>query len=221
MPQTVGGKRQYRRRKHRPWYRKKYSVMDLASKAWTGVKYLKGLVNSEMHVNDIASSGTVDYTTGAIVSLNQIAIGDDISQRTGQSILVKYISFRGIVYRNSANQNETFRIMVFRDTSNQGTAPTLANVLQANGSAYTPLSNLNLTFKDRFKILYTTTLTVSATNAEQVFKGYIRLQKHVKFDGSTATDYQKDSLWFLICSDQTGANLPSYRLYARTAFYDN
>lgn len=195
--------------------------MDIASKAWTGVKYLKGLVNAELHMNDITASGTVDYTTGAVTSLNQIAIGDDISQRTGQSILVKYLSFRGIVYRNSANQNETFRIMVVRDKSNQGSAPTCADILQSTGSAFAPLSNLDLQWKDRFEILYTRTLTVSATNAEQVFKGYIRLQKHVKFDGTASTDAQKDSLWFLIISDQTGANLPSYRLYARTAFYDN
>lgn len=221
MTSSVGSKVVKKGKRYVKKYLKGKSAWDVAKIAWNGVKYLKGLVNAELHTNDVYSTSTLDYTNGVVVAINQIAQGDTSTDRNGKSILMKYISMRGIVYRNSANQNETIRLMIVMDTSGQGTAPVLSDILALTGSTGAPLSNLNKFANGRFKILWTRTFVVDNTTASQVFKAFIPIAKHVKFDGPNATDYQKNAMFLVGCSDQTGANLPSYHAYIRQAFYDN
>lgn len=67
--------RTFRRRRGRssPWYARKYNAMQLASAAWRGVRYIKGLVNSESYrvitsgdVNPSSSGTIVHYTSAAL-----------------------------------------------------------------------------------------------------------------------------------------------------------
>ena len=57
-------RRVYKKRTPKPWYRKKYSVSQMASAAYKGVKYIKGLVNSEMFDVVTAASNTSMTNTG-------------------------------------------------------------------------------------------------------------------------------------------------------------
>ena len=45
-------------RKGLPWYKRKYNAMELAGKAWSGVKAIRHLVNSEkLHLVTTSSAG--------------------------------------------------------------------------------------------------------------------------------------------------------------------
>jgi len=61
----------YRRRRRAPWYRRKYNALQLAAKAMKGVRYVKGLVNSEMFNTTQAASAAVT-NTGTFVNLVQV-----------------------------------------------------------------------------------------------------------------------------------------------------
>ena len=73
----------FRRRARRaPWYRRKYNAVQLATKALRGIRYVRGLVNSEMF--HYQKSGTSSlFSGGTILPVTDIAIGDTAVTRTG------------------------------------------------------------------------------------------------------------------------------------------
>ena len=99
--------RTFRRRRGRslPWYARKYNAMQLASAAWRGVRYVKGLVNSEMFHNTIDNTNN-PTPLGTIVPLTNIAIGDSAVTRTGNSLFV-----RSIVMNMNCSQNASALII--------------------------------------------------------------------------------------------------------------
>lgn len=85
-----------RRRNYRssPWYKKKYSVAQIATKAAAGVRYLSGLVNSERFKHDLFGNLSNVTNTGAMLHLTGIAVGNEDSERTGNSIFVRHVTSR-------------------------------------------------------------------------------------------------------------------------------
>ena len=47
------------RKRVKKWYKKKYNVLDIATKAWEGVKLLRELVNAEKKFFDQSSVGNI------------------------------------------------------------------------------------------------------------------------------------------------------------------
>lgn len=220
---AVGGKRPMRK-KRMPWYKKKYSAMELAGKAWSAVKYVKGMINCEKKTVDINASITGVTYNGSVTSLSAIAQGDTSITRDGKSILAKSLLIRGSVVSNASASFNVVRVIVFQDRYNTGTAPTASNLLETTGSASAPYSALNHLASGRFKILYTRLIFVVASSEAKVipFKAYIPLNTHVKYDGPNSTDDYKNSLYccFISATAPAGTN-PDVNLYSRMSFYDN
>lgn len=222
MPSTVGGKnyRSKYRKLRSKWYNKKYSVGDLASKAWSGVKMLKGIINSEKHTLDTGiTSGAIDYN-GSVTNLNSIAQGDTRVNRQGRTVLAKYLSGRIAIYNNATAGSCTVRLFIVCDKMNQGSAPSVSDILEGVGANTAPLSALKQINTQRFKILWSRLTTTDTNNPIQLFKYYLPMSTHLYFDGANATDYQKNALFLVMISDQQ-TNTPSINLYNRLAFYDN
>lgn len=225
MPQSVGGKVYRKGRKYLKRYLKKHNGWELAKKAYSGYKYLKGMINCELKKNDQALSSTAVSYSGLVgLQLTNIDQGDQRTARNGVSILCKSVFIRGVVNADDTPVSNNIRLMVVMDTMNTGTAPSLSDVLESTGGALAPFSALKQISAGRFKILWSKLLTVSkVTNQSQVFKAYIPVNKHVKYQGTSGSDEWKNQIYFMAISSVigSGGSEPTVACYARTSFYDN
>jgi len=201
-----------------PWYSKKYSVTDIASSAWKGVKYLKTLVNSEKHKIDSGPASINVDSTGTVVHLTNIAQGDGTNQRTGNSILLSGCSVKLQIALNSAATVSALRILLFHDKQQvaDGT-PTIGEVL----NSVSTMAHLNATNIGRFSILMDKMLMLgTGSNTTKVIQEYFKIQKHVRYNGTAGTDIQKNGLYIMFLSTEpTNVVLVSYGI--RVSFHDN
>ena len=79
---------------------KKYNVLDIATKAWEGVKLLRELVNAEKKFFDQSSVGNISWN-GAVIHLTNITQGDLSNQRNGKSVLLNGFLMRLLLRRNN------------------------------------------------------------------------------------------------------------------------
>jgi len=124
----------------------------------------RGFYNSspgkELKVLDTyMDSGVQRFTTGgsALVLLNGINQGDDITNRVGRQVTVKSVSVRGIIQPLDANTNTCFcRMMLVWDNSPNSPASIalVTDVLAAGGNAAgLAFGGINLNNRARFTIL--------------------------------------------------------------------
>lgn len=214
-------RRRYRprrfKRKRAPWYRRKYNAVQLAGKALSGVRYLKGLVNSEML--KVPYNATINPTnTGSVVHLTAIAQGDDDASRTGNSIFVRRIYGRFIYAHNTAAVNIFNRVVLFIDTQQVGDTPPTAAQLLESGLA---ISNLNTDTVGRFRILRNWFFTTDGvTKSTPVFNVDVNLRHHVRYNGTTTADIQKGGIYMLFISNQT-TNTPACTYNVQLDYHDN
>lgn len=222
MPQSQGGSlKKKRKTKSVAWYKKKYSAIELATKAFNGVKMIKDFLNVELKTVDVALTSNNVLNTGAVVHLTPVSQGDTRVQRNGKSIFGNSLFLRGSL--GAGASSNVLRIIIFCDTMNTGTTPTAADVLETTGSALAPYSALDqTTSQGRYKILSSKIYSLSnVTNQSQVFKMYIPFKKHVKYTGPNATDEWKNQCYMLAISTQSTANGPNLDGICRFSFYDN
>lgn len=222
MPKFQGRRKRFYRRRSKariPWYNRKYSPSELASKAYNGVKYLKGLINVEKHYVDVSNGAQNVDTTGFVTLLSAIAQGDDVNNRNGNSILAKTLYWRSIVLRDASNVNPCnfVRIMIIKDLENTGTAPTIADIL-ASATVYSPL---NVDHTSRYQVLADRVIPLPLNGAEgNQLKLFIPINDHLKFTGSASTDVYKNAIYVMGLSD-VGLNPPVMGYNSRIGFYDN
>lgn len=211
--------RTFRRRRGRslPWYSRKYNAMQLASAAWRGVRYVKGLVNSEMFHNTISNT-TFPNPLGAIVPLTSIAIGDSATTRTGNSLFVRSIVMNMNCSQNAAALDNTFiRMVLFIDTQQvSDTTPVASDIFATTG----PNALINLDSAGRYKFLKTWEFSLSTQNPAKVIKYYKNIRHHVRYNGPNATDVQKGGLYLALVSSQS-TNNPILSYNVRIGYHDN
>ena len=211
----------YRRRRYRRYRPRQISWAQVARKAWSGVKMLKGIVNAEKKTFDRDCSNLPD-TTGSIQCLTDIAQGDDYNGREGRSILAKSLELFGNL-NVGANNTDTFcRFIVFIDTNLQdsGTLPAVTDYLTSASQA--ALRNPNPNFMKRFVTLMDTTVCVDEYNPNKQWRFFKKLNHHIKFDGTAAADASQGAILLLTISNMTGAgNTPTSALRSRMRYYDN
>jgi len=211
----------YRRRRMggtTPWYSKKYSVGDIASSAWKGVKYLKTLVNSEKHKNDVGPASINVDTTGTVVHLTAIAQGDGSNQRTGNSILLSGCSVKLQIALHASATVSALRVILFQDKQQvaDGT-PAISDVL----NSVSTMAHLNANNIGRFNILMDKMVMLGVgSNTTKVIQEYFKIQKHVRYNGTATTDIQKNGLYIMFLSTEpTNVVLVSYGI--RVSWHDN
>lgn len=229
-------KRVSMRRPRTSWYNKKYSVGDIAAKAYRGVKYIKSLINVEKKFLDSSGNGTC-AAAGTIFNLTNLAQGDDYNNRDGNSILLQSLLLRANLSGTTADTaGDIIRIILFRDNDQRGTDPAAADLLEnvGSGSAIT-LSPLNHNVNQRFSVLMDKRLTVGSlsTTATQAVSSasnsiYRLLKKWIKFPSGTHVKYTasasadasnyEGSLYLLIASRNAAS---TYDWHCRVRFTDN
>lgn len=220
MPYKRNKSKRVKKRKPRAssWYNKRYSVAQLAGKAWSGVKYIKGLVNSEMYSLENSASGSTISTTPTVIHITATGSGDGESNRTGNSIYVKSYFIRGGFVIDPDIPTSFVRMVIVRDTQQVGdTAPAFNDVFSSNSC----FSVVNDTTKGRFDILCDRVYTLDNSGKRNIaFKCYIPMRSHVRYNGTATTDIQRNGLYLMFISDQP-TDTVSYSYGDRLRYHDN
>lgn len=216
-----------------PFPRKKYgkvgrqvmkvgnTAYGVASKALSIANQVKKLVNAEYKYVDTSGSGNVS-STGTIDCLSLIAQGTTATTRTGNTVKYARLSLKMLQAANVTTDNNfgVSRYIIFRDLQSDGTAPTVAEVLES-ASVNAFLNNNN---KARFTVLKDFYLKTSSktSNTNNVFKCSIPLSHHgyYKSSGGTIAEVQNDNL-FILFINWGNTNPPNYAYTARLRFLDN
>lgn len=198
------------------------SAYSLARKAYSGYKYLRGMINCEKHFLDTNVSALQSWS-GTVYALSATSQGDNVSNRIGDSILAKYLNLRFSWIMDTSIPQSICRLIIFQDTMSLGTIPAASDVLQVTGSAPAVLSLLNLTYalQGRFKILFDKTVCLSSqANVAFATDEIIPINDHIKYTSTSGTDEGRNMLYALaICN--VNANDPTLTMTARLAYYDN
>lgn len=208
-------------RRFKKWYNTPQTPKALAIQALRKVRYIKGLVNSEMfHIDKSYSSNTISGS-GYIYNLTGIAQGDGINGRTGNSLLVRNLNWRLKFEINSSVTVDT-SIMMAIVQDNQQQSDTDPQVTDIFASA-TPEALLATGNFGRFKILYRKTFILTPASggrpAVEMVK-YKNLYHHVRYNGVNATDIQKGGLYVVFVGSES-TNLPTVTGTIRLGYHDN
>lgn len=194
-----------------------YNAYRMAKTAYRGVRYLKGLVNSEKFHKDTNVAGNVTPTP-TVTHLTAIATGDADANRTGNSLLVKGLSCNATLSMPAALLQARLRMVIVRDKQQIGdTAPAFTDIF----SSSTPDSLMNVTTLGRFDILYDKVFTLSqGGNPTFSIRKYFKMYSHIRFNGSTSTDIQKNGIYLCLVSDDN-TNPPVIASNWRIFYHDN
>lgn len=194
------------RKKSSSWGRMGRQVggtVALARKAWSGMKYLKSLINVERKFFDSVVDTFVPTAAGQVFNLSSIAEGNDYNQRDGNSILLQSMLFRGTISGPTTSPaGDIVRVVIFQDNDQRGVDPVTADLFEDTTNGLR-LSNSPLlhTVNKRFNILldkripvggYQVTATQAVSTGTDWWKTIKRYQKfkdsHIKFAGTSGAD---------------------------------
>lgn len=203
------------------------------------VKYLKTVVNSELHYFIVTTSDNID-STGTLRSLNDVALGDGASNRTGTSILPRYQTINVHVNKSlagAAPDHETIRMMVFRYWGEQ----TSASDIPAVSEVLNTLDPLSFLSEDntgsrgdrerRIEVHKSKIFTLDkVAQTSRTYKLNIQLngmnknvKDHIKYRESGVNPYPVSGGFFIlfISDNATGSNKSSFNYNSKMSFHDN
>jgi len=184
----------------------------------------------EKKVIDVDATTTNVSTTPSLTLLNGVAVGTDFTDRIGRKVIMKSCFFRAFLYPvDDTTQNDILRCIIVYDNQTNGAAPIITDIFKQSS----PLSQLNLNNRDRFKILYDkefpigkvdTTTDAAFSNGKNVyvFKKYLKLNHEVIFGGTAATvaSIQTGSIYLMFVTANTAAASANVLWTNRIRFVD-
>lgn len=206
-------KRTYRKRAVKKPMR--YKVADTAFKAYKMAKSIKRLVNVEQKIYEVTSSYSPD-TTGSLVNLCNPAQGDGYKDRDGLSIKPLSLKVRAMIQPNFTVAGTYVRVVIFRGHNENGTAPTITDVIPTIGAKYLlnwPLRSKNHIMYD--KLYYTSSVEGKVFHINKTFN----LKGHITWT-SDATTIENGGIYMIMFSN-LGATLPFMDYQTRVQFTDN
>lgn len=217
--------RQFRRKSYRrrrtPWYRKKYSALQMASKALRATRYIKGLVNSERMYSDTTLSLASNKST--CIPMMNIAQGDQVGQRTGNSILIRSIYYRGFLQINPAvTLNTRISLVLVKDTLQiADTVPTVADIFTNNDPEAQLRVGQTTNTAGRFKIIWRKNYNlVPGQRPTITMDKFWKVYDHVRFNGPNANDIARNGYYLVILTSEA-TNFPIVNINSRIGYHDN
>lgn len=215
-------RRYYRKRSYRKYPRKGNGSTDyirMAKAAYTGVKYLKSLVNVEKKFLDNSFVHNPDNVTGVFSLLNALNQGDGPSQRDGNSVKSWKFNVNMKFTINASANHTSIRVIIFIDKECNGSSVTVNDILNASNL----LANYNHNESMRFNTLYDRTISLSSTGVQEInLRCFRKIGFHTKYDGPTAslTDMTDNALWIYTISDQP-TTTPTVTIRSQYLYLDN
>ncbi len=177
--------------------------LDTAAKALAVAYAVKKLINVEFHT--LNTFLPVDpNTTGATKNMTAIAQGDDIANRQGDKIRLKYLSLSGTIKLHASATTSQVRLVLVRDNNGSTTQPAISDIWV---SAAFFLDNKHKTgapqVNSRFTILYDKFFLINSVGNNQVaFNWSSSLDHHCYFTGTQGTDEGKGHIYCMIASNE-------------------
>lgn len=177
---------------------------------------LKGIVNAE---RKMFTQNTSQSITGAgtVNSIMDIAAGDDVNNRNGNSILSKSLNVKLAAYfPNTTGLTGAFlRHIIVKDTMNLGVLPTVGVILEANNY----LAPINVDATSRFQVLVDDLICLDTSAGFTQTRAYYRkLDFHTKYFGTSTSTQYRNNLYQLLITNNPTMTVDSY---TRVGFYDN
>lgn len=209
--------RRYRRRLYRPRQSNFQRYAGYAVKALKGVNYIRGLVNSEVFKHDIVYN-TIITNSGVLVPLTSLAEGNGDDDRTGNSIFVRSVNLDGSIAMSGSN-NTVVRLALIKDSQQiSDTTPAWTDVYESTSMN----THLNSNTVGRFTVLYSKKFTlISGFSNHKVISMNKAMRMHVRYNGATGTDVQRNGLYLALISNQASPNAPAPEFHIRVSYHDN
>lgn len=158
------------------------------------VSYIKSLVNSELHYINNTYTGQAISSSGTILHLSATTQGNTNANRSGNSILPRYLNI--FLKFEQGSVTDLVRCMLFRWKDNS--TPTISDIFEnASAPVYSTLNdNISGNNKDRkIDVLANKRLLIDTTERDAVlWKKMIDLnppsknvKDHIKYDDNTST----------------------------------
>ncbi len=161
--------------------------------------------SNQRELYSLASAFTVDpNTTGAVVSLTDIATGDTTTTRSGRQVVLKHVKASGIVTMNASATDSHVRMMIIRDKIGNTTPPTITDMFtSAVQFASNKPSIETPQVRHRFQVLMDKWLVVNAgSGLTKTFKFNRKINYRCYFTGSASTDGGTNNLYLFIASNE-------------------
>lgn len=184
----------------------------------------------ELKTIDTGTQSTSAAAVGSVILLNGVGQGTDYTNRIGRRILLKSLLLRfniTTIPSTSDPAGDFIRILVVYDAQTNAVTPAVTDII--NGDFLSPL---NLSSRDRFKVLSdkTTTMNPNGYTAGAVsggsprnvaYKIYKKMSMEEIFGGTGATvgSIQTGAIFLLIISAANGASAVNWN--SRIRFIDS
>jgi len=157
----------------------------------------------ELKVNSSGTTAGVAFTTAGVVTpLDTVGQGDDINQRSGDTVQLKHLRLQISAYEPTANVSSTWRLIVFSDTMANGAAPAVTDVLDSASFA-SPYKGINAQ-RRRFKILHDKLHVLVGTQPNQevfdIVDIPLNITRYYNDTTATSTNIGKNALFALVIS---------------------
>lgn len=212
-------------RRHRSSNKKRsFGMKGVASKALKVALGTRRMLTRSIETKYYDSSTPFDAQTvsnsGQISRLADLPQGTDEGQHEGNKVMGKYLSIRGYWQGNSTEEFNLGRFMIFIDTSQAGTDPTVSDVLAITADNQAINAPVNFDHTSRYKVIYDKVFAMQKSGTFVVpFKIFKRIKKNLWFTGTTTGTQYKNQIYCLAVSD-VSANDPSLSIYSRFAYTD-
>lgn len=181
---------------------------------------------------DTSFTGQSCDNGGALSLLNGTQHGTSNQQRIGEKITIKNIELNGVLTTNTTNVFSAYaKIMLVYDKQPNGSAFSLANLINTIGGVYLPWSTRNSTYAARFVVLknFYINLTLQGSTSsnsptEKGIKRYMKCNVPVQYNGGNVgdvTDITTGSLYAVFLSDKSSTYAPSFSGSIRLRFSDD
>lgn len=180
------------------------------------VSSLSRRLKPQVKINDTVYASQAVDNVGLIEIFPQTPAGDGNNQRDGNNIRLISCELRAQVFNNAIASTTFLRVMAVRDM--QQIADSKMSVLDVLSVAR-PTSFSNTATAGRFKKLRDKTMSLSPDHPTQTWHWNIQLNVTQRYNGSLATDIQKNGIYFLMISNQA-TNKPTVEWIARMKYTD-
>lgn len=185
-----------------------------------GIRLATRLLNVEEKIADVGAAAFTLTSAGYVDNLSGMAEGLDWYQRTGNSIGARNLRFSFTLTANAAVSPAPSytRLILVQDLECNGTAPTLALVLEAA----TMNSAFNHVTGNRFRVFVDEVFAPVSGNHAVTRKYACPIDTDILYQGTTAgVASQYNGNIFLLAFSDAAVNGPSFAYSSRLTYVDN
>lgn len=183
-------------------------------------KTVQKTVETKMY--DSLHSGSIDYTTGVVYSVWQdpstpgtIQQGTNDNEYIGQKVQAAHITIKyQLIVADATN---LIRLIVLQTKGLF--VPTMATVLQNNGTTSTPLSPYNQDNDSKFKVLASRLISLDTYNSVRAGTIVLRKFRPTYFANATG-GVESNNIYICAISDSGAVSHPTIQYNIRTRYRD-